>query len=98
MSPVSIASQITGYQPQHTLPIHYGLHPNYVPTPWQQQNPYSRREHVPRSPLLDEFRMNKSRRWTLQVCPKISRHLAELQNIELIFYLGHCREHGRVLW
>jgi hypothetical protein len=31
-------------------------------------NAYNRREnHTPRSPLLDEFRMNKSARWQLAV-------------------------------
>jgi len=33
-------------------------------------NAYNRRENLtPRSQLLDEFRMNKSARWQLTVCP-----------------------------
>jgi hypothetical protein len=35
-------------------------------------NAYNRRENLtPRSQLLDEFRMNKSARWQLTVCPLV---------------------------
>ena len=55
------------------MPIQYGLHPNYTPGIWRGgMNAYNRRENLtPRSQLLDEFRMNKSARWQLTVCPPL---------------------------
>lgn len=69
MSPISVSSHLSGYQAPQGLPIQYGLHPNYVPNAWRGGNntAYTRRDHVPRSALLDEFRMNKSRKWSLAV-------------------------------
>jgi hypothetical protein len=53
------------------MPIQYGLHPNYTPGIWSGgMNAYNRRENLtPRSALLEEFRMNKSARWQMIVCP-----------------------------
>ena len=62
------ANQILGGQ---GMPIQYGLHPNYTPGIWWGgMNAYDRRENLtPRSALLEEFRMNKSARWQMIVCP-----------------------------